>query len=224
MTKTHRQVMMPHEVYQDLLRVQESVKARDHRKIPLWMCMEERVREQDRWKDQDIFGLAKKRNRRGNLMDTFTIMLLLAGGLLCMMVFILLINGLNTSVQASNIPSQGKTFMSNIQTQNGWSLDWIFVMALINLPLVSAILAYFNNIPPFLFWSSFGLLLLVIMIANVLADAYTNTISVNGMTTLVSSIPMTNWIMSHFVIYAFLSGVIILMGVFLKPRGQPGYA
>ena len=214
-----RPVKFPKPVYNELREIQERVFHRDGKVKPLWECAEERVLERYRWKDsKERLGVFD--GRRGNIMDMFTILFILACALVVMVVFVAFINGFNTSVQAdTSIGSSGKTFMSNIQSQNGWSLDFIFVMALINLPLVSAVLAYFNNIPPFFFWGSIGVLMLVILMANVVGDLYTNVANVNGLSTVTSSLPMTNFIMSHFVIYGFLCSVLILFGVFLKPQG-----
>ena len=164
-------------------------------------------------------------DRKGNVGDMFTIMVLLGFGIMVIIVFILFINKMNTTIgNDPSIPSQGKTFISNIQGQNGWTMDFIIVMALLALPLVSAMLAYFNNIPPFFFWVSIGVLMVVIVFANVLSDAYTNVTGVGDATVIASTLPMTNFVMTHFVIYAFLCSIIILVGVFMKPKSTMGYA
>lgn len=164
-------------------------------------------------------------SNKGNIADMLTIMLILGGALIVMIVFILFVNKVNASINSDpTIPSQGKIFISNIQSQNGWTLDFIFIMALISLPLVSAMLAYFNNIPPVFFWASIGVLMMVIIIANIISDAYVNILVVDDVRTITSSIPMTNFVMTHFVIYAFISSVIILLGVFMKPKNVAGYA
>ena len=55
-------------------------------------------------------------NRKGDVGDMFTIMVLLGFGIMVIIVFILFINKINTAIGGDpNIPSAGKTFISNIQ-------------------------------------------------------------------------------------------------------------
>lgn len=157
-------------------------------------------------------------SRRGNLMDMFTVIAMIGLALGVGLIFITIVNGLNDEIQSSDIPSEGKLFMSTIQSQNGWALDFIFIMLLIALPLGSAILAYLNNIPPWLYIVSTGLWLLVILIANVVGDAYLALAAEPGLATTIQEVPMTNYVMSNFMVYAFVCLVIIAFGVYAKSR------
>jgi len=211
--------MVPKPYYNQLRDMQEKLYQQQQRRVPLWECTKHLTLEQERWRDDLWF--TPKNNRKGNLFDMFSILFLIAVGLLIVVMGVLFINGLNDSIQASNIPSHGKQFMGTFQSQNSWVLDFLFLMLLISFPMVSAILAYFNNIPPFLFWGGIGLVMLVVVFANVIGDAYVNLAGVNA--SISTELPMTDFVMRHFVAYAMLSCIIIMFGVFVKPKNV-GYA
>lgn len=218
----HRLIAVPKNYYEQLRQMQDKLMREQQEKVPLWRCAKHVEMERERWRDDEWFNF-QRRNRRGNLFDMFPIVFMICVALIFAIMAILFINGINDAIQSANIGSAGKQFMNNIQSQNDWVVDFLFVMFLISLPVVSAILAYFNNIPPFLFWASIGVIMLVIILANVMSDAYVNITNVSGMTVVTSSIPMTDYIMRHFVIYAFVACAIIMFGVFLKPKSQYGY-
>lgn len=215
-----RLIKVPDSYYRELRDMQRRLLQERNENVPLWKCTHEIAIEKQRWRDDLWFG---RRGRRGNLFDMFWILFAIGVGLIIVVMAQMFISGLNDSIQASDIPSRGKQFIGTFDSQNDWVLDFLFVMLLISLPLVSAILAYFNNIPPFLFWASIGVLLLVVVLANIIGDAYTNlTTAAGGISNVTSALPMTNFIMSHFVIYAILCSMIIMFGVFIKPQGQYG--
>lgn len=213
-----RQIKVPKSYYEQLRRTQQQFYTDKGIYLPLWQCTEHVALEKHRWRDDIWFG-----GKKGSLFDMFPVMFIIAVALIVMILGLLFMNSLNTAIQGANVGSAGKQFISTFNTQNNWVLDFLFVMLLISLPLVSAILAYFNNIPPFLFWASIGVVLLVIVLANIISDAYVNITTVSGMQTVTSNMPMTHYIMSHFVIYAFLCCTIIMFGVFIKPRNPYGY-
>jgi hypothetical protein len=213
-----RIIKVPASYYRELRDMQSRLLQERRETVPLWKCTQELAIDKQRWRDDVWFN---RKNRKGNLFDMFWIMFTIAIALIVIVMAQLFISGLNDSIQASDVPSRGKQFIGTFDSQNDWVLDFLFVMLLISLPLVSAILAYFNNIPPFLFWASIGVLLLVVVLANIVGDAYTNlTTAVGGISNVTSALPMTNYIMSHFVIYAILCSFVIMFGVFIKPQGQ----
>lgn len=214
-----RLIKVPASYYNELRDLQKRWAMDRRETLPLWKCTQILPVEKQRWRDDEWF---RPRNRRGSLFDMFWILFVIAAGLVVVLMANLFISGLNDDIQNSNIPSRGKQFMSTFESQNDWVLDFLFVMLLISLPMVSAILAYFNNIPPFLFWASIGVLLLVVVLANIIGDAYVNVTTADGISAVMSTMPMTDYIMRHFVIYAVLCSFIIMFGVFIKPKAA-GY-
>lgn len=164
-------------------------------------------------------------NNRGNIFDSFSIIFILAFAVVVLLLFVLIIKKFSIIINADPaMPDAGKEFIGTIQSQNGWTMDFLFIMLLISLPLASMILAFFNNIPPFMFWASFGLTMLVVLFGNVLGDAYMNLVATGDMATITWDLPMTNYVMSHFALYSFIVVLMIIFGVYIKQRNQMGYS
>lgn len=159
-------------------------------------------------------------NRRGNVLDVIPVLIIILSVAILLFVGLVITDNLSTTfLNASGVPAVASNISTSINSQASWTFDFIFVMLLFTLPLVSAMMAYFLNIPPFFYFASLGVVMIIVILANAFGDGYTSfTGSSATMTSVAARLPMTNYIMSHFVMYAFVSVIIIMFGVFMKPK------
>lgn len=165
-------------------------------------------------------------NDHGNLLDVFVILVIVffLGIAAVSLIFVqkAVSSGLNTTLSSINSSSTvtgvGQTINSNVDNNTGWVIDFVLIMIMFSLPLLSMILAFFNNINPIFFWASFGLTMLVIVVASWFSIAYGSFISNNGLAVAASSLPMVNFIMTNFIIYAMYCTFCIAIGVFVKAK------
>lgn len=159
-------------------------------------------------------------NGRGNLLDAIPALIILFVIVIIVFVGMLFIDNINDAfMNTPGVPAVASDLSNDIDTQAGWTFDFIIVMLLVTLPLVSAMLAYFNDIPPYFFFATLGVLLIVIIFANAFNDSYVSfSTSSTATTNIANRLPMTDYIMSHLVIYSLLSAAIIMFGVFMKPK------
>jgi hypothetical protein len=149
--------------------------------------------------------------------------LFIAGIMIVIAMFIM--SGINEAVQAIDSPeaARAKTIATDTNDALPWVLDFFFLMLLITMPLASMILAFLNNIPPFFFWASIGVMLLVILLGGAFGEAWASATTDTLVQAQVSRIPMTNYVLNNFGIYSLFVITIIAAGVFIKTRSQGGY-
>jgi len=91
-------------------------------------------------------------NRQRNIMDGLAILVTIFSiGILCY-VGVLFINGFNDGIQATTgLPTAATSISAGVDSNIGWVLDFFILMMFLALPIVSMILAFFNNIHPLFF-------------------------------------------------------------------------
>lgn len=161
-----------------------------------------------------------RRNRKGNLFDSIVIVVILSIFAFSVLMGVFLIGEINSAFQATDIPDQAKTITQYADSQLPWVWDFWFGLFFIGLPLVSMGLAFFNDINPVFFWVSLGLVLIVVLLGAAAANIWNNVMSSSATLDLVADrLPITNFIMSSYGLYAFVIFIIIAAGSFVKMRG-----
>lgn len=163
-------------------------------------------------------------NNRGNIFDAFTIVYMLFAVAIILVVGIIFVSKLSDAFDNDTIPDRAKGMASDVDGQAGWVFDFLLLMLLVCLPLGSMILAFFNDIPPLLFWASIGVSMLVIILGSAFGDAWVTMVSDGGELGLAASrMPMTSTVFNHFGVYAFFAVLLIIAGVFVKSKSNVGY-
>lgn len=165
-------------------------------------------------------------NKRGNITDAFLIIIIIAGLSIVAFFFVFaserLMDGLgNTPVIAATPTSAG--MINDVDTNLPWVVDFILIMIMFGLPLISMILAFFNNISPFFFFASVGLTMLFLVVSSWMGDVWTSFTRNQDMAATQSELPMTDFVMDNYPLYAMYSIIMIIIGVFLKNRNSSGY-
>lgn len=155
-------------------------------------------------------------NRRGNLGDGAYIGVELFGLAIGILVTLLVINEVGIAVNAVPGATVAQGIMTDAVTVWPQIFDLWFASFFIGAPLVSAALAYFNNIPPLFFFLSIGYSMFQVVLGKALELAYENLVSTGDLAIIAQSIPMTNYILSNYALYAYLVIVIIAVGTFAK--------
>ena len=163
-------------------------------------------------------------NRAGNIMDGFGILTtIFTIGILCY-VGVLFINGFNDGIQASpNLPSAATNISSGVDSDIGWVLDFFILMMFLSMPIVSMLLAFFNNIHPLFFWASLGVTMLLVIVGSAFQDSFVNLISGSTFGGVSAQMPWSTILFSHFGMYALFVVLVIAAGVFVKARSALGY-
>ena len=163
-------------------------------------------------------------------MDGITIVFLLFIIVIVAIVFLVFQRKLNDAVQnLTNVPGSANVLPAQQYSQDmdnnfGWVADFLIIMLLVGFPLVSMVLAFLNNIPPFLFYGSLGLTILVVALGAGFSTGFVSLIgSGNDTSVAAARMPMSSFVFSHFGVYAFFVVLLIILGVYVKQRSPMGY-
>lgn len=153
----------------------------------------------------------------GILVTIFTI------GILCF-VGVLFINELNDGISGTTgLPSEATDMTADLDTNIGWVLDFFVVMMFLALPIVSMLLAFFNNIHPLFFWASLGITMLLVIIGSAFGDSFVSITSDATLGAVSAQMPMSTLLFNNFGMYSLFVVLLIAAGVFMKARSGLGY-
>lgn len=163
-------------------------------------------------------------NRRGNVFD---VILILGIVFLAVIMSVVGIKFMNTFTQAINSTTSSnfdtaKTATQNFNNDVPSTLDFILLMIAIGFPLASMVLAFFNNIHPLFFYATTGVVIFIVLVGGAYGTLYEKFAATSIGQEGAVSLPMMNFIMSHFGLYAILTSVIVLFGTYVKIRSA-GY-
>lgn len=163
-------------------------------------------------------------NRRASVSDALPIMWVLFGMAMTGLVMGIVVGVVNTDFQAdASVPTVAKTIMQTGATQFPLVMDIWFILFFIGLPLISAVLAYFDNVHPLFMWLSFLLVFVVVIVGAGIAQLWEALMEDTVLSTQAALMPITDYILSNFGLYSLFIFVIIAMGTFVKLRGRDAY-
>ena len=161
-------------------------------------------------------------NKKGFMGDVFPIVALLFGIALLFITSLTFFSGLESGLNGTitDFPI-AEHIVETTNNDIDWTLDFLFMMALIAFPVGSMILAYINNVPPFFFFASMGVVLLVVIFGAAFSSAWDDSNDNDGFFSVQSArMPMTNFVMSHFGVYALFCSIIIASGTYIKLKNN----
>lgn len=164
-------------------------------------------------------------DRKGFVMDAIPIIVMLFGFAIVSVVAMKFFAGVDAGLNLSTDPNaaRGVAIAAQVNDDIDWVMDFILVMAMVSLPIGSMILAFFNNIPPFFYFASLGVVLLVVVFGAALAEGWTNSNDTAEFSSGSSRLPMTNFIMENFGKYALFCIMIIMAGTYVKIQNSQGF-
>lgn len=162
-------------------------------------------------------------NKKGTIFDGIVILLIILVFGILLTISLYFINTVNEQFQDDNtVPQAAKDITGGFNTQASWVFDFLGVMAMISLPIISLILAFFNNIHPLFFWASFSLSLIILIFASSIGDMWIS-ITDDTLASTVARMPMMDWLLSNYGFYALFIIATVGFGVFVKSRDVGGY-
>lgn len=160
-------------------------------------------------------------NRAANVFDAIPILTMLLVFGIAAIVTVMFTSAANTAIQslpASFSVAQG--IMSGANSTVPPMLDLWFICLFVGLPLVSAALAYFNNIHPFFFWLSIPVCLFTLIFGKALEGGWLAFIADPNIASVAAQLPATSFILGNYGFYSYFVFVIIAIGTYLRIGGQ----
>lgn len=142
--------------------------------------------------------------------------LLIAGGAI---LSIIVVDNVNTAFQGTGLEEGGEV-VQNFDSGFANSLDFVFAVIFIGLPLVAFGLAFLNFIPSFFYWISIALVVIFGVIGAIIQDIWTAATTGNILTVYALEMPVANFILSNFMYYIFLVFFLIAIGTYVKLEGE----
>lgn len=162
-------------------------------------------------------------NKRGNVLDAYTIIVVLFSMVFTMIVLGVVINATANSLNADDdIPTEAKTIITHVDDRFLPMMDFWGVLFLVGFPLISAIFAYFNNIHPLFFWASLGFVILIVLMGASINVFWEELSQDSLILQSIDQMPMTDFVFSNYGLYSFFVFVIVASGTFVKLRQTGG--
>lgn len=163
-------------------------------------------------------------NKRGSILDSIIIILVIVAVAITGLLTVAFTKTIgNAFDESEDIPDYAKELSNSVTNQTPGIIDFIAVILIIGLPLISMALAFFVDTHPIIFWASLGLIILILILAGGFSVAWGSLTDNNLFGEAAYDMPMTNWIMNHYVIYALFVVGLIIFGTFVKARSGGYY-
>lgn len=124
---------------------------------------------------------------------------------------VILVDNVNDAFQNSNVDQIAKDAVGQADATYPSSIDWIFAMLFIGLPLVGFGIAAITSIPTIFYWLALGVNFFLTIIASFIQDSWVSYTSDSFIAGYATQLPIMNLIMTNFVIYVIV--VMILLGI-----------
>jgi len=159
------------------------------------------------------------------LQDSIVIIIALFVFVIAAVTLGLIFQGFNDAIQISNVDQQAKDSIGDID--NGWGkvMDWIFAALLFGLPLTSMGLAYFNRVPLTFFYVVIAVMVLMLFVGWAFQAGWEDLQANGGVFSAyaASQMPITNFVMLNFGIYALVAVALIGWGTYVKSQEGTGF-
>lgn len=158
--------------------------------------------------------------KKGNaVVDTITYgVILFAFGIALMLIYPVF-SDLNTEIQNDNsLPSQAKTISQTSFDNYPSTLDGLFVLVMVLLWIISIVASFQIDSHPIFFVVVIGLMIAVTVIAQLLASGYVDMFSDSSIATLITTFPMTNFVLSNLHLFSLVVGGSILIALYGKNK------
>jgi len=129
-------------------------------------------------------------------------------------------NEINDDIQAdSDMTNKTKTVVGDIHARSGSFFDGLFIFFLVLIWALMLVASFVVDSHPIFFVFALILMIFVFFVAAELGNAYEEVTDDSDLAPVVASdFPMTDWIMSHFLLVAIVIGFSIIIVLFGKSR------
>ena len=162
-----------------------------------------------------------KLNKKGSLpLELLLIIVLLFGFALVIFISKNIVTDLNTDIQADpDLSTAVKTNSANMSNRFSSIFDAGFILMFILCWIAVLFFAYNIDTYPAFFIISIVFLVIVLMIANAIQSGYADFLTDSDFTSMATSFPMTNFILSNLTLVIAVMGVSLIMVLYGKHTG-----
>lgn len=160
------------------------------------------------------------KQKKGNaITDTILVMVVLFIFVILAMTTYKWLGDVNDDIQAdADLTNQSKEVTQNIYDRYPSVLDGLFIFLLGLLWILVLVASFMIDSHPIFFAVTLVLLVLLLIVAGLLSNAYSEFMEIDDMTGISSSFPMTHFIMSNFLVTCIVIALTVALVLFGKNR------
>ena len=162
--------------------------------------------------------------KRGNaVLDSVLVLAVLAGFGIMAVMFTQVLDEFNTDVQSSDLDAEAKTFSNNVNTNFPTWMDYAFLLIVVLVWAGMLILSFFLDTHPVFFILMGILLIVVVFAASAMQDLYVEISGDADFSSFAAQLPITDFILSHFLIIMMVDAVSVIITLYAKQRQGGGF-
>ena len=162
---------------------------------------------------------AYKNKKANTVVDTITFIVILFVLVIATFMGKYIFTSLNDDIQADpDFNNQTQTMMQEQHDRYSGFFDAIFLLVFLLMWGLVLVASFNIDSHPIFFVFSIILLIFVFMVAGYLSNAYDDFSTDPDIASVTATFPMTDWILSHFIIVAVVIGFSVLLVLFGKNR------
>ncbi len=159
--------------------------------------------------------------RKGNaVLDSITAVVVIFVFVLVMIIGKYVFDEMNTDIQeSSDITNTTKDTLTEVHSRSGSFMDGLIIFFFLLIWALMIVASFKIDSHPAFFIFTLILMVFIFFIAANLGNAYEEVIDDPDLGAVVSNdFPMTNWIMTHFLLVAIIIGFSVILALFGKNR------
>lgn len=163
-----------------------------------------------------------KIKKRGNaIVDSLVVAVVVFAFVLIALIMRPVFDDINTDVQAQDdFSTETKATVDTMNTRYPSLMDGIIIFSFVLLWIMVLAASFLIDTHPIFFAVSVVLFIAVCVVALFLGNTYETLTSSGDLSTAATSLPMTDWLMSHFLIIIIVVGVTVAIALYAKSTIQ----
>jgi len=162
-------------------------------------------------------------NKKASLLDALPILVGFFMFSVAMIFIIYVISHVTPVFNTASIDPTAQTIYNNGASQLPTIFDNLGALMIIGVPLIAAGLAYLLNANAIFFWLLTAFSALFVIAGGVISYLWEQIAGVGApLATAAAQVPIINWTMQNYAVYAVFVVVLLLGAIFMRMRSQGG--